>query len=123
MDRHFAEVQRAVADDARLRERVHLLSVSFDPAYDTPAVLATHARKVGADPADVELPDRRAGRRRSFASRFGVSIMRQGSDPGNVVHNLRPPSSTARTPGQGDPTATSGAVELVAELRSASGAR
>ena len=33
-----------------LRGTVHLLSVSFDPDHDTPAVLAAHAKRVGADP-------------------------------------------------------------------------
>jgi protein SCO1 len=89
MDRHFASTQELVSADDALRGRVQLLSVSFDPSYDTPPVLATHAKKVGADPgtwtfltgdeADIE----------SFAARFGVSVMREGSDPGNVVHNLR----------------------------------
>ncbi len=51
MDRQFADVQQIVTDDERLRGRVHLLSISFDPAYDTPAVLATHTKKVGAAPA------------------------------------------------------------------------
>ena len=46
MDQHFASLQRALPADSR----VQLLSVSFDPATDTPAVLKKHASKVGADP-------------------------------------------------------------------------
>ncbi|WBY02661.1 SCO family protein [Ramlibacter tataouinensis] len=34
-----------------LGDRVRLLTLSFDPASDTPAVLADHARRLGADPA------------------------------------------------------------------------
>jgi protein SCO1/2 len=89
MDRQFAQVQQMVAGDATLRERVHLLSVSFDPAYDTPAVLATHARKVGADPATWNYLTGEQPAIDEFAAHFGVSIMREGSDPGGVVHNLR----------------------------------
>ncbi len=35
----------------RLEGRAHLLTISFDPARDTPAVLRNYARKMGADPA------------------------------------------------------------------------
>lgn len=34
-----------------LGDRVRLLTLSFDPASDSPAVLAEHARRLGADPA------------------------------------------------------------------------
>ena len=45
MDRHFASVQRQALADPALRDRFHLLSVSFDPVYDTPAVLRAHAER------------------------------------------------------------------------------
>jgi protein SCO1/2 len=89
MDRQFADVQQLVTDDESLRGRVHLLSISFDPSYDTPAVLAAHTRKVGAAPATWSFLTGDEGDVASFAGHFGVSIMREGSDPGNVVHNLR----------------------------------
>ena len=62
MDRQFASTQELVSADDALRGRVQLLSVSFDPSYDTPPVLATHAKKVGADPGDVDVSDRRCRR-------------------------------------------------------------
>jgi protein SCO1/2 len=89
MDRQFAEVQQIVAGDPALRGRVQLLSISFDPEYDTPSVLATHARKVGADPAIWNFLTGTQSDIETFAAHFGVSIMREGSDPGSVVHNLR----------------------------------
>ena len=58
MDRQFADVQQIVTDDENLRGRVHLLSISFDPAYDTPAVLATHAQEGRGGAGDLELSDR-----------------------------------------------------------------
>jgi protein SCO1/2 len=102
MDRHFQDVQHEIAQDATLRGRVHLLSVSFDPAYDTPTVLAAHAARVSADSAHwtflTALPGEREQLDR-FASGFGVSIIR---DPpsrersgeasradAEIVHNLR----------------------------------
>jgi protein SCO1/2 len=89
MDRQFADVQQLVTDDAALRGHVQLLSISFDPEYDTPAVLATHAKKVGADPAVWSFLTGEQADIESFAALFGVSVMREGSDPGGVVHNLR----------------------------------
>ena len=50
MDRQFAAVQREIQADERLRDRVSLLSISVDPAFDTPEVLAGHGRRSGADP-------------------------------------------------------------------------
>jgi protein SCO1/2 len=124
MDRQFADVQQIVTDDENLRGRVHLLSISFDPSYDTPAVLATHTRKVGAAPATWSFLTGDDGDVESFAGHFGVSIMREGSDPGNVVHNLRTAIVDANgrlvkvvTGMQWTP------AELVADLRGAVGVR
>jgi protein SCO1/2 len=89
MDRHFGEVQRAIASDAVLQNRAHLLSISFDPAHDTPAVLHAHAMKAGAnprvwtfltgEPRDVE----------AFGARFGVSIVPDEASAPEIMHNLR----------------------------------
>jgi protein SCO1/2 len=42
MSRNFAEIDKALAEDPSLYKRTHLLSVSFDPAYDTPKVLRSY---------------------------------------------------------------------------------
>lgn len=42
MSRNFAEIDTALAKDPALYAQTHLLSVSFDPAYDTPAVLRSY---------------------------------------------------------------------------------
>ena len=88
MDRHFAAMQQPLKDDAALN-RVRLLTVSFDPQFDTPPVLKKHAKTLNADLArwtfltgDREEVDR-------FASRFGVSIARAVNDPRDITHNLR----------------------------------
>jgi protein SCO1/2 len=89
MDRHFATVQRAVSKDARLKGRVHLLSVSFDPAFDTPEVLNAHARSLDADPATWTFLTGDRDEIDRFAARFGVSVMRDQKDPRDIAHNLR----------------------------------
>ncbi len=42
MSRNFAEIDKALAGDAALYAKTHLISVSFDPTYDTPAVLKSY---------------------------------------------------------------------------------
>jgi protein SCO1 len=49
MSRNFADIQQALTHDTTLYDRTHLLSISFDPTYDTPAVLRTYGTEyVGA---------------------------------------------------------------------------
>lgn len=42
MSRNFAEIDHALAADPALYKQTHLLSVSFDPTYDTPKVLRSY---------------------------------------------------------------------------------
>ncbi len=50
MDRKFGELAKRIARSPERAEQVRLLSVSFDPEYDTPEILAEHAQRVGAQP-------------------------------------------------------------------------
>ena len=49
MDKQFAEVQQAIRKSPELAD-VRLVSVTLDHEFDTPAVLDTHAKALGADP-------------------------------------------------------------------------
>jgi protein SCO1/2 len=90
MDQHFVTIQKKLkGDDAAIRGRVRLVSVSFDPLVDTPPVLKAHAKKLDADlktwtflTGDRDDIDR-------FASRFGVSVARAPNDQRDITHNLR----------------------------------
>jgi len=42
MSRNFAEIDKALQSDPELYKNTHLLSVSFDPTYDTPEVLRSY---------------------------------------------------------------------------------
>lgn len=42
MSRNFAELDKMLTADPKLYSRTHLLSISFDPKYDTPAVLRSY---------------------------------------------------------------------------------
>lgn len=89
MDKNFAAIQRQASADPALKSKFRLVSVSFDPDFDTPAVLNAHGKKLGADlttwtflTADKVTIDR-------FAAKFGVGVVREGSGPGDLTHNLR----------------------------------
>jgi protein SCO1/2 len=120
LERHFKAVQSAVLNDRQLRGRLHLLTVSFDPVHDQPAVLAARAKQMGADP---EVWSYLTGDRdeiAKFGAAFGVSILPPTGETQEIVHNLR----TAVI----DPAGRLSAIlrgtewtpaELIAELRKA----
>ncbi len=91
MSRNFAQMDQALAANPTLYRKTHLLSVSFDPAYDTPAVLRSYggaytgrytredfSHWTFAAPSEAELP--------SLQHWFGVGITPAG--PGNLQHSL-----------------------------------
>lgn len=87
MDRRFADLQRLIKADATLNGRVHLLSVSFDPDTDTPAVLRAHANKLGADPSLWHFATAPRDDVDRFAAAFGVNVIREADQ--TITHNLR----------------------------------
>jgi protein SCO1/2 len=89
MDRHFVSLQRSVAADAGLAGKLNLISISFDTDYDTPEVLAAHAKTLDADPATWTFltGDRVTVER--LAARFGVGVIRGPEGETEITHNLR----------------------------------
>jgi protein SCO1 len=88
MDQNFATIQGALREDPALRGQVKLVSVTFDPEHDSPAVLSAHAAKRHADPevwtfltGDRITVDR-------FAGKFGVGVVRP-EDKSEITHSLR----------------------------------
>ena len=88
MDRHFVAIQERLKADPAL-SKVHLATVSFDPITDTPPVLKKHAQQLGADLTRWTFLTGDRDDIDQFASRFGVTIGRDQSDPKNITHNLR----------------------------------
>src|SRR5256885_2582851 len=88
MDRHFAVLQKSLTEDASLK-RVHLVTVSFDRAPDTPPVLKRHAKTLNADLTRWTFLTGDRDNVDQFASRFGVSVTRAMNDPRDITHNLR----------------------------------
>jgi protein SCO1/2 len=50
VSRRFVQIQSALAADRSLPRDVRLLSITIDPAFDTPPVLKAYAQALGADP-------------------------------------------------------------------------
>jgi len=88
MDRNFAAVQETIKSDPTLKN-VHLVSISFDPVTDTPAVLKQHATELRADPARWTFLSGDRDTIDQFASRLGLAITRDQANPVSIAHNLR----------------------------------
>lgn len=88
MDRHFVTIQKTLKEDPSLKA-VHLVTMSFDPATDTPPVLKQHARTLNADLTRWTFLTGDRDDIDQFAARFGVQVTRALDDPRNITHNLR----------------------------------
>lgn len=87
IDRQFQRVQDAIRADGALKGRTRLLSITLDPEYDTPAVLAGHASQLRAEDEIWWFLTGPKKEIEAFASQFGVSVLRDS--PEDLVHNLR----------------------------------
>jgi protein SCO1/2 len=88
MDRHFAAVQKTLASTPELAD-VRLLSVSFDPEHDTPAVLKAHAQALGANPQIWRFVTATPEEMTTLTRRFGVHVERDAASAIDITHNLR----------------------------------
>jgi protein SCO1/2 len=85
LDRRFAELASLVRADPALRGSVLLVSISFDPAFDTPDVLRDHARRLGADHETWVFATGEGAEVEALGAAFGLSVAREGG----ITHNLR----------------------------------
>jgi protein SCO1/2 len=88
MNRNFAAVQAQVEKTPSLSD-VTLLTVTVDPAYDTPAVLKAHAKLYKADPDRWLFLTGKLDEVKRFAAAFGISMEADPDTPGQIIHNLR----------------------------------
>ncbi len=88
MDRHFVTLQKMLKADPALNP-VRLVTVSFDPLTDTPAVLKKHANSLDADLTRWTFLTGDRDDVDQFAARFGVSVSRAMNDARDIAHNLR----------------------------------
>ena len=86
MSDNFSNVQRLLKSDQSLRDRWHLLSVSFDPEHDTPAVLKQEAKKYSADLDDWEFVTGAEPTIDKLTDGFDLMVK---PDAGLIEHTLR----------------------------------
>lgn len=85
MNAHFAATQRALAA-ANPQADWHLLCISLDPEYDTPARLAEYAARLKPDPARWTFATGALAEIETFSRSCGLEVARDGALP---AHNLR----------------------------------
>jgi protein SCO1/2 len=89
MTRNFVNINNQLAANATLDARTHLLTLSFDPAHDTPAVLKAYGERYAGknDPRfrHWEFASIPSGELKEVSSFFGFTFEEQG---GQIVHSL-----------------------------------
>lgn len=89
MDRQFAETQSLIKEKG-LEGKAGLLSVSFDPKYDTPPVLKKHAQELGFDSKVWTFVTGDRDEIERFATNFGLTLVRgEAANPDEIGHTLR----------------------------------
>ena len=88
---HFAEIIKAMKNDAALVNQAHLLSISVDPEYDTPQVLREYGAKYTGESGAAtfshwEFATGKADEIKQAATWFGLQYW---PEEGQIVHSLR----------------------------------
>lgn len=92
MSSNFAEINQLLRHNPQVRERAHLLSISVDPAHDTPQVLRRYGAAYVGDKnnrvsfADWEFATGTSQEVQRVAQFFGLSYYTEGEQ---IVHSLR----------------------------------
>ena len=91
MSNNFAQIERALGQDPQVYEKTHLLSVSIDPAYDTPEVLrsygAAHKERYEKETfAHWEFAGGTSEQVKDIAQYFGLTYF---PDKDQIIHGLR----------------------------------
>lgn len=87
MSDHFSRIQKALSRELSLRGQWHLLTISFDPAYDTPAVLKRYGQTYAADFTTWSFVTGKLEDLHSLADGLGLAF--QSDQGGLIAHNLR----------------------------------
>jgi protein SCO1/2 len=87
MSNHFAKIQRLLSKDKALDGKWHLISISFDPKFDTPKVLKNYGQSYRADLTtwDFVTGDQTAITKLTI----GLGLSLSDDEGGLIAHNLR----------------------------------
>src|SRR4029453_16908153 len=88
MDKHFESIQKTIASTPALAD-VRLLTVTFDPDFDRPAILKAHARRPGADPNVWTFSTGVPKDANRFAAQFCIYVEHNPQNAIDITHNLR----------------------------------
>lgn len=88
MDRNFAAVQKTLASTPALAD-VRLVTVTLDPAFDTPAVLKPYAVRRGANPKIWSFLTGDPTEINKFGSQLGIYVEHNPQSAIDITHNLR----------------------------------
>jgi protein SCO1/2 len=88
MDRNFAAVQKTVASTPALAD-VRLITMTIDPAFDTPAVLKPYSVTRGADPEIWSFLTGDPAEVNRFGSQLGIYVEHNPQSAVDITHNLR----------------------------------
>ncbi len=87
MSNSFARIQKELAKDRSLEGRWHLITISFDPEFDTPPVLLKYGRGYGADFRTWDFVTDSVKTIRQIAD--GLGLVQEDDEGGLISHNLR----------------------------------
>lgn len=86
MSANFAQIQEAMRKDSTLAGKVHLISVSIDPAFDTPEVLKRYSEHFALDNADWSFVTGKPEDVAKLTAAF--SLFMDSSAEGSIDHTL-----------------------------------
>ena len=94
MSSNFATIDKRLAEQPELYQKTHLLSISFDPEYDTPKVLRSYGAAYTGKYSDEnfahwEFASGSADEVKGIAQYFGLRYYQSDSGEQQVIHSLR----------------------------------
>ncbi len=85
MSQNFAALQKAIQTSSEALAATRLLSISFDPEFDTPEILKQYAQHAGADPAIWTFATGTPAEIHSLTSSFSILVQ---PEAGTISHSL-----------------------------------
>jgi protein SCO1/2 len=85
MSQNFAELQKAIRGSSGAQSVARLLSISFDPEFDTPEVLKQYAEHAGADPGIWTFATGESAGVQKLTKAFSILVQ---PESGTISHSL-----------------------------------
>jgi protein SCO1/2 len=87
MSDYFSKIQKRLERESSLNGKWHLMTISFDPEFDTPEVLKKYGQTYNADFATWDFVTDTPATVRKLADGLGLTI--EDDEGGLIAHNLR----------------------------------